>query len=50
MAKTTNIYLQFRFNKDQAGSSLAQWGRNLGWAAIYISVGWVVYLAARNFL
>ena len=50
MAKTTSIYLQFRFNKDQAGSSLAQWGRNLGWAAIYISVGWVVYLAARNFL
>jgi len=50
MAKTANIYLKFRFNKDQEGSSVAQLGRNLGWAAIYISVGWVIYLAAQNFL
>lgn len=49
MAKTADIYLKFRFNKDQQGSSIAQLGRNLGWAAIYISIGWVVYLAAQNF-
>jgi hypothetical protein len=50
MAKTADIYLKFRFNKPQQGRSTAQWGRILGWAAIYISIGWVLFLVGRNFM
>jgi hypothetical protein len=50
MAKTAEVYLNFRFNKDQEGSTLTKWGRYLGWASIYISIGWIVFLAARNLM
>lgn len=50
MAKTAEIYLKFRFNKPQQGRSTAQWGRILGWAAIYIGIGWVLFLVGRNFM
>jgi hypothetical protein len=49
MAKTADLYLKFRFNKDQGGRSNANVGRIIGWAAIYLSVGWVAYLIALNF-
>jgi hypothetical protein len=50
MARTANLYLKFRFNKDQGGRSNANWGRIMGWAAIYISLAWVIYLVGINFL
>ncbi|MFQ5611634.1 MAG: hypothetical protein ACE5H9_05825 [Anaerolineae bacterium] len=46
MAKTAEIYLKFRFNKAQEGRSRAAWGRILGWLAIYLGLGWIVFLAA----
>jgi hypothetical protein len=46
MAKTADLYLGFRFNKRLAGKSRASLGRILGWLAIYLSVGWIVFLAA----
>ena len=50
MARTADLYLKFRFNKDQGGRSNANWGRIMGWAAIYISLAWVIYLVGINFL
>ena len=50
MAKTADIYLNFRFNKGQRGRSNARLGRIMGWAAIYISLGWIIFLVGRNFL
>jgi hypothetical protein len=50
MARTATLYLKFRFNKDQGGRSNANLGRIMGWAAIYISIAWVVYLVGINLL
>ena len=50
MAKTAEIYIKFRFNKEQKGRSLSYWGRLLGWISIYINIGIIVFLIARNFL
>ncbi len=49
MAKTAGIYLNFSFNKEQVGLSYARLGRILGWASIYINIGWLIFLVTRNF-
>ncbi|MEM7035017.1 MAG: zinc ribbon domain-containing protein, partial [Chloroflexota bacterium] len=37
MAKTTDIYVKFRFNKAEEGRTLSQWGAQLSWISIGIS-------------